>query len=191
MLEIPPPSNPNLCPACKLWPCCVCLRVWKCVCVCLARLLYWLFRIAHSASQLSSLFFWSRRLWIELEVSQYSLLPSLRKGLSHHSLHLPPFFFFFSFFLFFITVLHCKMYSSIRRHQYTSAFKYVKLQRGHRCNTVPGSQITICGGLVFLLITPCEMMSFVLLHHLILCILTLLCISFSLPQKRSFDTHIY
>lgn len=97
----------------------------------------------------------------------------------------------FFFLFFFITVLHCKMYSSIRRHQYTSAFKYVKLQRGHRCNTVPGSQITICGGLVFLLITPCEMMSFVLLHHLILCILTLLCISFSLPQKRSFDTHIY
>lgn len=92
--------------------------------------------------------------------------------------------FFLSFFFFSITVLHCKMYSSIRRHQYTSAFKYVKLQRGHRCNTVPGSQITICGGLVFLLITPCEMMSFVLLHHLILCILTLLCISFSLPQKK-------
>lgn len=62
-------------------------------------------------------------------------------------------------FLFFKSL--CYVARCIPIYEGTSArhplFKYVKLQRGRRCNTVPGSQITICGGVVFLLITPCEM----------------------------------
>lgn len=74
-------------------------------------------------------------------------------------------------------------YTSIQYHLFS---KYVKLSKRRRSNTVPRSQITMFGGVMLLLITPCKMKNDLFcpfFHYLIVCILTLLCIFFGLPQN--------